>query len=120
MRIGAAISGFLVIAAALAIGEIIKGVFVLPTPAPVIGIVILVAVQYILPAPIKDGLHNVADFLLRHMGLFFIPALMVLLEQGALLKQYGLIIVVVIISGIAISLPLMARLFVILQKDKEI
>lgn len=111
--------GFLIIAAALAIGEGLKIFWTLPTPAPVIGIVILVAVQYILPDRIRTGLYSVADFLLRHMVLFFIPALMLLLEQGALLKEYGLIIFALIIFSTMISLPLMALLFMHLNKQEK-
>ncbi len=113
------LGGLFIIAAALAAGEIIKSLAALPTPAPVLGILILVGVQFILPDFLRQGLHRVADFLLRHMALFFIPALMVLLEQGALLKEYGLAILVIIICGTAITLPLMAYLFMRLAPQNK-
>lgn len=121
------IGGLSTLIACLLAAAWLKTISGFPAPAPVIGILLLVLVLVGLKFTLKlagrdfvpTGLHKVATFLLRHMALFFIPVLVLLLDQTALLHQYGLILLLIIVPGTALALPLTALLFLRLMKKQN-
>ncbi|MBA1149045.1 CidA/LrgA family protein [Ectothiorhodospiraceae bacterium WFHF3C12] len=55
------------------LGEVLAGLLALPVPGPVIGLVLLFAVLAI-RGGVGDGVGELANALLRHLSLLFVPA----------------------------------------------
>ncbi len=86
-------------------GAILKAMSGVAIPAPVLGVVILVA-GLMVYGRVPEGLRLVSGFLLRHMVLFFIPALVSLLAVSDLLADIWMRLALIII--VSTLLPLWA------------
>ena len=80
------ISGFAIIFACLLIGEGISELFHLPIPGNVIGMMVLTA-SLMLGAVRLEQVKAVADGLLKHLALLFVPPGVGLLLYGDALKE---------------------------------
>ena len=63
-------------------GEVASQAFALPVPGPVVGMVLLAAFL-IWRGAISEELEQAAGFLLRHLSLFFVPAAVGVMANGA-------------------------------------
>jgi holin-like protein len=89
------------------IGEIVREVFHLPIPGPVIGMFLLAA-ALALRTPAADGaipasLDHVAEKLISHMGLLFVPAGVGIIAEAGLLRQQWLSIVAALLGSTVLS-----------------
>lgn len=87
------------------VGEMLARGLALPFPGPVIGMVLLlVALRW--PA-VRTPVSACADFLLSHLSLLFVPVGVGVMTHLALLSQYGLrmlaVIVVSTLAGLAVT-----------------
>ena len=82
------------------VGEMLARGLALPFPGPVIGMVLLlVALRW--PA-VRAPVSACADFLLSHLSLLFVPVGVGVMTHLALLSQYGLrMLVVIVVSTLA-------------------
>ena len=90
--------GLVLCAALWAAGQWVAEVFALPIPGGVVGLAALVALlaaRVIRPEWVEAG----ADLLIRHLQLFFIPAVMSLLSYPLLFGPLGLKILISLIIG---------------------
>ena len=63
-------------------GEIVSQALSLPVPGPVLGMVVLAGLL-IARGRMSAALEQAADFLLRHLSLFFVPAAVGVMANGA-------------------------------------
>ncbi len=86
---------FLILLACQLLGEVLRSAFSLPIPGPVIGMFLLAGLLVIralgsrkaaIPAP----LEQVAESLIAHMGLLFVPAGVGIIAEAGLLEQQWL------------------------------
>jgi holin-like protein len=91
------------------VGEFVRGAFNLPVPGPVMGMFLLAAVLAFrkdgpdAPA-IPDALGQMAETLIGHMGLLFVPAGVGIIAETGLLRQEWLPIAVGLIGSTVLSL----------------
>ena len=104
------IGGLMVLAGVFLVGEVVKNAAGLMIPAPVLAIVFLVAVLAVL-GKVPEGLRRVASFLLRHMALFFIPALVAMVALSEVLRDNIWPLLVIIIVSTLVPLWLTAFVF---------
>ncbi len=112
------VGGVLLLAAILAAAEAVKNAAGLMIPAPVLAIVILVFGLFMLRR-VPSGLRLVADFLLRHMALFFIPALVAMVALSDVLAQTLWPLLAIIVVSTIIPLWLTAWVFARLAPPLE-
>jgi holin-like protein len=112
------VGGGLLLAAILAAAEAVKNAAGLMIPAPVLAIVILVVGLFMLRR-VPSGLRLVADFLLRHMALFFIPALVAMVALSDVLAQTLWPLLAIIVVSTIIPLWLTAWVFARLAPPLE-
>jgi len=112
------VGGVLLLAAILAAAEAVKNAAGLMIPAPVLAIVILVVGLFMLRR-VPSGLRLVADFLLRHMALFFIPALVAMVALSDVLAQTLWPLPAIIVVSTIIPLWLTAWVFARLAPTLE-
>jgi holin-like protein len=112
------VGGVLLLAAILAAAEAVKNAAGLMIPAPVLAIVILVVGLFMLRR-VPSGLRLVADFLLRHMALFFIPALVAMVALSDVLAQTLWPLLAIIVVSTIIPLWLTAWVFARLAPPLE-
>jgi len=112
------VGGVLLLAAILAAAEAVKNAAGLMIPAPVLAIVILVFGLFMLRR-VPSGLRLVADFLLRHMALFFIPALVAMVALSDVLAQTLWPLLAIIVVSTIIPLWLTAWVFARLAPTLE-
>jgi holin-like protein len=102
---------FLIIALSLLLacqlaGEILSQALHLPIPGPVLGMVFL-AVLLITRGRLGTELGQAADFLLRHLSLFFVPAAVGIIANGSRIARewwpLGAALVVSTALGIAVT-----------------
>jgi len=91
-------------------GEAVKDTLQLAIPAPVLAVVILVA-GLGLYGRVPDGLRLVAEFLLRHMALFFIPVLVGMLALSDLLTDILWSLSLIILVSTVVPLFVTAWIF---------
>lgn len=86
------------------IGEIASRGLRLPLPGPVIGLVLLVCACLLRPA-LAESLRTVAQGLLGHMSLFFVPAGVGVITHFPTLAQHGpgLVIALTVSTVLAIA-----------------
>nr|WP_280179156.1 CidA/LrgA family protein [Pyruvatibacter mobilis] len=82
----------------------------LPIPGPVAGLVLLLGVLAV-SGGIPAGLGRLADLLLRHLNLFFVPAGVGLMAHLALLARDGAALTVAIILSTLAGLVVAAAVF---------
>lgn len=92
-------------------GEVLKSVFALPIPGPVLGMAILTAVIALRDRNKTDAqaarpgqLDRVADLLLKTMGLLFVPAGVGIMAQFQVLQSQWLPIVLGVVGSTLLSL----------------
>lgn len=88
------------------LGELLSIGLNLPLPGPVLGLVLLLAA---LRWPlVRKPVSECADFLLAHLSLLFVPVGVGVMTHLALLSQYGLRILLVILLSTWIGLAVTA------------
>jgi putative effector of murein hydrolase LrgA (UPF0299 family) len=97
-----ALRGFTLLLALQALGELLSRALKLPFPGPVVGMVLLL-VALNLPA-VREPVQQTAEFLLSHLSLLFVPVGVGVMTHLALLSQYGLRVLVVILVSTWIGL----------------
>ncbi|MBL8372393.1 MAG: CidA/LrgA family protein [Burkholderiaceae bacterium] len=101
------------------IGEVLSRGLQLPLPGPVVGLVLLLgALNW---APVRDSVAAVADFLLGHLSLLFVPVGVGVMVHLDLLGRYGLrLAAVVVVStwiGLAVTALLLRALIPVAQSE---
>jgi len=81
--------GLLAILLLLLAGEVLRALLHLPVPGSVLGMLLLVA-SLRLRLIREETVRPTADFLVRHMALFFVPAAVALVAQGETLRAHWL------------------------------
>ena len=90
-----ALQGFAWLLVLQSAGEALSRLLSLPFPGPVVGMVLLlVALRWPL---VRDSVAAVAEFLLSHLSLLFVPVGVGVMTHLGLLGQYGLRMAVVIV-----------------------
>lgn len=97
-----ALGGLAILLALQTCGELLARVFALPFPGPVIGLLLLLAALQWPFVQIRVG--AVADFLLAHLSLLFVPVGVGVMTHLGLLEQYGWRLAVVIVLSTWIGL----------------
>ncbi len=87
-------------------GELLAKGLHLPFPGPVIGMILLLpALRWQL---VREPVNVCADFMLSHLSLLFVPVGVGVMTHLALVSQYGLRILLVIILSTLIGLTVTA------------
>lgn len=99
------LQGLTILLTLQSLGEALSRLLHLPYPGPVIGMVLLlIALRW--PA-VQVRVRSVADFLLAHLSLLFVPVGVGVITQLDVLARYGLRLAVVLVLstwiGMAIS-----------------
>ncbi|GAP34836.1 antiholin-like protein LrgA [Piscinibacter sakaiensis] len=92
------------------LGEALVVLLGLPLPGPVIGLVALF-VAFPRLGRLRSGVESLADGLLRHLGLLFVPAGVGVMLHLALLRDWALPLVLALVGSTAVTLGLSAWLF---------
>ncbi len=99
------------------IGEVLARGLALPLPGPVVGLVLLLfALNWAL---VRDSVAAVADFLLGHLSLLFVPVGVGVMVHLDLLGRYGLRLAAVIVASTWIGLAVTALLLRALMPDAQ-
>ncbi len=104
------VAGILLLAAILALSEWLKISASLAVPAPVLAIVLLVIIL-LKRGAVPTGLRRVSAVLLRHMALFFIPALVAMVGLLDVLQENIWPLLLIIIVSTVVPLWLTALIF---------
>ena len=97
------------------IGEVLSRALHLPLPGPVVGmLLLLVALRFPL---VSNSVQAVAEFLLQHLLLLFVPVGVGVMTHVAILSQYGVRIAIVIVLSTWISLAVSALVLRALMKN---
>jgi len=88
-----------------ALGEALTHALSLPFPGPVVGMLLLLpALQW---AAVREPVNAAAELLLTHLSLLFVPVGVGVITHLALLSQYGLKLLLVIVlstwAGMAVT-----------------
>ena len=98
-------------------GEGLAHFLQLPFPGPVVGMVLLlVALRWPM---VREPVALCADFLLSHLSLLFVPVGVGVMTHLALVSQYGVRMLVVIVLSTWIGLGVTAVLLYWLQKRND-
>lgn len=88
------------------VGELLSRALHLPLPGPVVGmLLLLLALRW---ATVQKSVGAVAEFLLAHLSLLFVPVGVGVMTHVGVITQYGLRIGVVIVLSTWISLGVTA------------
>ncbi len=88
------------------VGEALARLLHLPFPGPVVGLVLLLgALRW---PGVRDSVAAVAEFLLAHLSLLFVPVGVGVMTHLGLLSQYGLRLGVVIVLSTWVGLGVTA------------
>lgn len=99
------------------IGEVISRGLHLPLPGPVVGMLLLLpALQWSL---VRESVQAVAEFLLQHLSLLFVPVGVGVMTHLDVLGQYGARIAIVIVLSTWISLAVTALVLRALMRDDK-
>lgn len=91
-------------------GEALSRLGGLPVPGPVVGLALLVASALALPG-LRREVEEVADTLLRHLSLLFVPAGVGALQHLDLLRREWLPLLAVVVVSTALTLAVSALAF---------
>ncbi len=91
-------------------GEALSRLAGLPVPGPVVGLALLVLAALAWPA-LQREVEEVADLLLRHLSLLFVPAGVGVLQYLDLLRREWLPLLAVIVISTALTLAVSALAF---------
>ena len=101
-----ALRGLAWLLALQSLGEVLARGLRLPFPGPVIGMVLLlVALRW---QPVRDSVAAVAEFLLAHLSLLFVPVGVGVMTHLGLFAHYGLRMAVVIVLSTWVGLAVTA------------
>ena len=96
------LQGFAILLTLQSLGEVLAKGLKLPFPGPVVGMVLLL---FALRAPlVREKVGVVADFLLAHLSLLFVPVGVGVMTHLGLISQYGLRMGVVIVLSTWVGL----------------
>jgi holin-like protein len=112
------ISGFSIIFTCLLVGEAIATFLHVPSPGNVIGMVLLTA-SLAIGLVRLDDVKPVADILLKHLALLFVPPGVGILLYGNLLKQEWLSISLAVTLSTILVLAIVGLLQQRLEKHHE-
>ena len=96
-------------------GEALSRFAGLPVPGPVVGLALLVLASLAWPA-IGREVEEVADLLLRHLSLLFVPAGVGVLQYADLLRREWLPLLAVVVVSTALTLAVSALAFTAMAK----
>ena len=97
-------------------GEVISRGLHLPLPGPVVGmLLLLLALRWPI---VHDSVRVVAEFLLQHLSLLFVPVGVGVMTHLDVLGQYGVRIAIVIVLSTWISLAVTALVLRALMRDE--
>ncbi len=97
------------------IGEVISRSLHLPLPGPVVGMLLLLpALHWSL---VRESVQGVAEFLLQHLSLLFVPVGVGVMTHLEVLGKYGARIAIVIVLSTWISLAVTALVLRSLMRD---
>lgn len=97
------------------IGEGISRGLHLPLPGPVVGMVLLLmALRW---PSVHNSVRAVAEFLLQHLSLLFVPVGVGVMTHLDVLGQYGVRIAIVIVLSTWISMVVTALLLTVLMRE---
>ena len=91
-------------------GEALSRLAGLPVPGPVVGLALLVAAALAWPA-LQREVEEVADALLRHLSLLFVPAGVGVLQYLDLMRSEWLPLLAVVVLSTALTLGVSALAF---------
>ena len=91
-------------------GEALSRFAGLPVPGPVVGLALLVLAALAWPA-LQREVEEVADLLLRHLSLLFVPAGVGVLQYLDLLRSEWLTLLAVVVLSTALTLAVSALAF---------
>ncbi len=91
-------------------GEIVSQALHLPVPGPVLGMVFLAALL-ITRGKLSAELGQAADFLLRHLSLFFVPAAVGVISNGARIAHEWWPLSVALVVSTALAMAVTALVF---------
>jgi putative effector of murein hydrolase LrgA (UPF0299 family) len=98
-------------------GEVISRGLHLPLPGPVVGMLFLLfALRWPL---VHNSVQVVAEFLLQHLSLLFVPVGVGVMTHLDVLGQYGVRIAIVIVLSTWISLTITALVLRALMRDDK-
>ena len=97
-------------------GEVISRGLHLPLPGPVVGmLLLLLALRWPI---VHNSVRVVAEFLLQHLSLLFVPVGVGVMTHLDVLGQYGVRIAIVIVLSTWISLAVTALVLRALMRDE--
>lgn len=88
-------------------GEVLARWMATPVPGPVIGMLLLLLTLLAMDR-CPDDLARVADSLLQHLGLLFVPAAVGVLVYGAQLRVHGLKLLALLVVSTLITIGITA------------
>ncbi len=91
-------------------GEIVSQALHLPVPGPVLGMVFLAGLL-VLRGRLSVALGQAADFLLRHLSLFFVPAAVGVISNGARIAREWWPLGVAVVVSTALAITVTALVF---------
>jgi putative effector of murein hydrolase LrgA (UPF0299 family) len=98
-------------------GEVISRALHLPLPGPVVGmLLLLVALRWPI---VHNSVRVVAEFLLQHLSLLFVPVGVGVMTHLDVLGQYGVRIAIVIVLSTWISLAVSALVLRALMRGPD-
>ncbi len=98
------------------VGELLSRYLGLPFPGPVIGLVLLVLA--LRASVVRDSVSAVADFLLAHLSLLFVPVGVGVMTHLGLFGQYGFRLALVIVVSTWVGLGVSALVLQALMRSK--
>ena len=111
------LQGFAILLTLQSLGEALARLLHLPYPGPVIGMVLLLlALRW--PA-VQLRVRAVADFLLAHLSLLFVPVGVGVITQLNVLASYGLRLVVVLVVSTWVGMAVSALVLRWLMRGQE-
>ncbi len=98
------------------LGELLSRYLSLPFPGPVIGLVLLVLA--LRASVVRNSVSAVADFLLAHLSLLFVPVGVGVMTHLGLFGQYGFRLALVIVVSTWVGLGVSALVLQALMRRK--
>ncbi len=92
------------------LGEIVSQALHLPVPGPVLGMVLLAGLL-VWRGRLSAELGAVSDFLLRHLSLFFVPAAVGIINNGARIAHEWWPLSVALVVSTALTIAVTALVF---------
>ncbi len=115
-----ALIGFTWLLALQTVGELLARALGLPFPGPVVGMVLLLLALNL--QGVREPVRQAADFLLSHLSLLFVPVGVGVMTHLALVTQYGLrmLVVILVSTWFGLAVTVLALRFGTKQDDAEL